>query len=140
MILHFKRLTKALPGLFRAYPTDAGTDLVAIEESTIEPGATALVPVNVAIALPPGYYAFVSGRSSLNARGILTHLGTIDQDFRGPISVAMTNLSKEPFEIKSGDRVAQLIVVPFARPTFREVDELNATERGSRGWGSTGRR
>jgi len=106
----------------------------------IEPGATARVPTNLALALPEGCYGLVAGRSGLNALGILTHIGTIDQGFRGQIQVAMTNLGQEAFVVKPGDRIAQLIILPLLFPTFVEVEELPPSERADRGWGSTGPR
>ena len=139
MEVRYKRFDRNLPGYLRAYPTDAGADLVAVEEITIQPGDTARVPTNLAVALPEGCYAVVSGRSGLNAQGILTHVGTVDQGFRGQISVAMTNLSSQPFLIRRGDRVAQLVVLPFVAPSFIEVGELPPSPRADRGWGSSGR-
>ena len=134
----FRRIDRALPAYRRVYPTDAGVDLISREETLIPPGVTARVPTNMAVTLPECYYATVSGRSGLNAQGILTHLGTVDPGFRGPISVAMTNLSGSPFAIRRGDRVAQLVVLPLAPVSYQEVEELPPGERGERGWGSSG--
>ncbi len=135
----YRRLDADLPAYRRAHPDDAGADLIARQECRLEPGQSGRIPSNIAVALPPGYYALVSGRSSLNSRGILTHLGTIDPGFRGPISVAITNLSGEPFIVQRGDAVAQLVVLPLVVPRFEEAEDLPDSERGERGWGSSGR-
>lgn len=140
MEVRYKRLNKGQPALHRAYPGDAGADLLALEGVVIVRGATARVPTNVALALPEGCYGLVAGRSGLNALGILTHIGTIDQGFRGQIQVAMTNLGQDVFVVQPGDRIAQLIILPCLFPAFVEVDELPPSERAERGWGSSGPR
>src|SRR5574340_733229 len=136
----FKRTDKSLPGPSRPYETDAGTDLIALEPAIIEFGETKVVPSNISVALPDGYYAMVAGRSSVNARGVLTHIGTVDQGYRGIISVAMTNLGKQAYIIERGDRIAQLVILPFLSPEFVEVDELPPSPRADKGWGSSGQR
>ena len=135
----FKRLDNGLPAFRRLYPNDAGADLVALEDTIIPSGATARLATNIAIALPDGHYAVVGGRSGLNSAGILTHLGIIDPGFRGQILVTTTNLSGEPFAVRRGDRIAQLIVLPLVLPAYNEEDELPASPRGERGFGSSGR-
>ncbi|MCL4534427.1 MAG: dUTP diphosphatase [Bacteroidetes bacterium] len=139
VIVRFRRVDPGLPGLHRAHADDAGADLIARDDCTLAPGESGRIPTNVAVELPAGCYAIVSGRSGLNSRGILTHLGTIDPGYRGVIAVAMTNLSGGPFVVKRGDRIAQLVVLPFILPSFEEVDELPDSERGEHGWGSSGR-
>lgn len=139
VVVRFRRIDADLPAFQRAHADDAGADLIARDDRTLAPGESGRIPTNIAIALPDGYYAIVSGRSGLNSRGILTHLGTIDPGYRGIIAVAMTNLSSDLFVVKRGDRIAQLIVLPFAIPRLEETDELPASERGEDGWGSSGR-
>jgi dUTP pyrophosphatase len=120
----------------------AGADLFAAvhEELTLLPGARALVPTGIAIALPPGYEAQVRPRSGLAIRSGVTCLntpGTIDADYRGHVQVVLANLGSEPIVIRRGDRIAQLVVAPVSRATFEPVDELPATSRGIGGFGST---
>src|SRR3989304_9608882 len=134
----FKRLDNGLPAVRRLYPNDAGADLVAVEDTIIPSGATARLATNIAIALPDDHYAVVGGRSGLNSAGILTHLGIIDPGFRGQILVTTTNLSGEPFAVRRGDRIAQLIVQPLVLPVYNEVGELPPRAAGEGGLGSRG--
>jgi dUTP pyrophosphatase len=128
-----------------AYMTEhaAGADLFAAVESeiTLSPGERALVPTGVAIALPEGYEAQVRPRSGLAIRNGVTCLnspGTIDADYRGHVQVVLANLGSEPFVIRRGDRVAQIVVAPVVRAAFETVDELPVTQRADGGFGSTG--
>lgn len=121
----------------------AGADLCAAvsEELTLLPGARALVPTGFAIALPEGYEAQVRPRSGLALRHGVTCLnspGTIDADYRGPVCVVLANLGSEPFVVRRGDRIAQLIVAPVSRARFTAVEELPETARAAGGFGSTG--
>lgn len=123
----------------------AGLDLLAAVPDgapvIIAPGARALVPTGVAIALPAGHEAQVRPRSGLATRHGLTVLnapGTIDADYRGELQVLLVNLGKEPVAIARGMRIAQLIVAPVARAQLREVASLDKTARGTGGFGSTG--
>ena len=121
----------------------AGADLCAAvrEQLTLLPGARALVPTGFSIALPPGYEAQVRPRSGLAIRSGVTCLnapGTIDADYRGEVHVVLANFGNEPFVVRRGDRIAQIVVAPVARASFDLVDELPPTERGAGGFGSTG--
>jgi dUTP pyrophosphatase len=121
----------------------AGADLRAAvrEPLTLLPGARALVPTGLAIALPPGYEAQVRPRSGLALRDGVTCLntpGTIDADYRGEIGVILANLGTAPVTITRGDRIAQLVVAPVSRAHFEVVEELPASYRGEGGFGSTG--
>lgn len=121
----------------------AGADLCAAitEQLTLLPGARALVPTGFSIALPVGYEAQVRPRSGLAIRHGVTCLnapGTIDADFRGEVQVILANFGAEPFVIRRGDRIAQLVVAPVTRAAFEAVDELPASARGEGGFGSTG--
>lgn len=127
-----------------AYATDgsSGVDLRASEAMTIAPGARALVPTGLCIAIPQGFEAQVRPRSGLALKhGIVlpNAPGTIDADYRGEVCVIMMNLGEAPFEIAPGDRIAQLVFAPVARVRWDEADELDETERGAGGFGSTGR-
>lgn len=121
----------------------AGADLFAgIEVAmTLEPGKRELVPTGLHIALPPGYEAQVRPRSGMAYRHGVTVAnapGTIDADYRGEVKVLLINLGSESYRIEPGDRIAQLVVSPVIRASFREVEELPASVRGEGGFGSTG--
>ena len=121
----------------------AGADLVAAIDHAIElaPLERTIVPTGISIALPVGFEAQVRPRSGLAARNGVTLVnapGTIDADYRGEIGVILINLSREPFRITRGMRIAQLVVARHARAVWREVGELDRTARGAGGFGSTG--
>jgi dUTP pyrophosphatase len=123
----------------------AGLDLLAAVPSaapvTIAPGARALVPTGIAIALAGGYEAQVRPRSGLAARHGLTVLnapGTIDADYRGEIQVLLINLGEKPVTVTRGMRIAQMVIAPILRGNILEVASLDQTTRGSGGFGSTG--
>ncbi|MEM8633520.1 MAG: dUTP diphosphatase [Pseudomonadota bacterium] len=130
-----------------AYETSgsAGMDLraaVLVEEPlTLEPGARALVPTGLSMAIPQGFEVQIRPRSGLAAKHGITCLntpGTIDSDYRGEVKVILINLGDTPFVIQRGERIAQIIVAPVTRAGWLEVSALDATERGSGGFGSTG--
>jgi len=121
----------------------AGLDLLAAisADLIILPGQRALVPTGIAIALPAGSEAQVRPRSGLAARNGVTVLntpGTIDADYRGEIQVILINLGHEPFVVKRGTRIAQLVIAPVQHASLTEVRELPDTQRGGGGFGSTG--
>lgn len=128
-----------------AYQTadSAGLDLVAAVEAemVLNPGERALVPTGLAIALPSGYEAQIRPRSGLAFKHGVTLLntpGTIDADYRGELKVLMINLGQEPFAVKRGERIAQMVVAPVTRIAWRQVADLDETARGAGGFGSTG--
>jgi dUTP pyrophosphatase len=123
----------------------AGVDLAAaIPEgkiTRIEPGARLLVPTGFCMALPAGYEAQIRPRSGLALKHGVTTLnapGTIDADYRGEISVLLINLGEKVYCVQRGDRIAQMIVAPVCQATFKNTDTLETTERGTKGYGSTG--
>jgi dUTP pyrophosphatase len=121
----------------------AGADLLAAIDQDIELGPLErkIVPTGISIALPVGFEAQVRPRSGLAAKNGVTVVnapGTVDADYRGEIGVILINLSKEPFRISRGMRIAQLVVARHARAVWREVSELDRTARGASGFGSTG--
>ncbi|MEN3747596.1 dUTP diphosphatase [Sphingomonas sp. HF-S3] len=127
-----------------AYATGgaAGMDVVAAEAIVIAPGARHAVATGFAMAIPEGYEVQVRPRSGLALKHGVTCLntpGTIDSDYRGEVKVILANLGDQPFEIARGDRIAQLVPAPVLRASLTLVDTLDATERGSGGFGSTGR-
>jgi dUTP pyrophosphatase len=126
----------------RSRPGDAGYDLRCLEPLTLAPGARAKVPTGVAIALPAGFCALVVPRSGLAARdGVMPVLGLIDPNFRGELAVTLLNAGAEPFAAEAGDRIAQLLLLPFWAPALTVVDALSPSpdDRGADGWGSSGR-
>jgi len=126
-------------------PLSAGMDLCAAlegEEVVLEPGTWSLIPTGIAIALPEGYEAEVRPRSGLALKHGVTLLnapGTVDADYRGEIGAIMINLGKEPFVIKDGDRIAQLVIHQVYRAELEEVADLPESSRGEGGFGHTGR-
>ena len=120
----------------------AGCDLCYCGEQpiTIYTLDRAFIHTGVHIALPEGYEAQVRGRSGLNKNhGIVVPTGTIDADYRGDIGVVVYNLSREPFTIHPGDRIAQLVICPVIQADWRQVESLDKTDRGDGGFGSTGK-
>jgi dUTP pyrophosphatase len=124
-----------------AHPGDAGADLHACEQLTIDPGDYALVATGVSMAIPEGYGGFVLPRSGLAARSGVTVLnapGLVDSGYRGELKVALINHGPAPLGIEVGDRIAQLVIMAVSTPEYVEVDALEDTERGPGGFGSTG--
>ena len=126
------------------YATDgaAGLDVVSAEDLTLAPGQRHAVATGFAIAIPEGYEVQVRPRSGLALKHGITCLntpGTIDHDYRGEVKVILANLGNEPFDIRRGERIAQLVPAPVTKAAFREVAELSETSRGAGGFGSTGR-
>jgi len=122
----------------RAHPSDAGADLFALEAYEIYPGEQKLVDTGVAVKIPRGFAGFIFNRSSQGKRGItIPHsVGVIDADYRGNLKVLLKNISEDPYLVKPGDRIAQLVVQRVELPTFH--DAWNDTQRGTGGFGSTG--
>jgi dUTP pyrophosphatase len=132
----------ALPG--RAYDGDAGLDLTACDRVTLAPGARAVVPTGIAVAIPDGHAGLVVPRSGLAAEhglSIVNAPGLIDAGYRGELLVVLHNTDRErAFTVEPGMRIAQLVVVPVPQLRLLEVEELSATHRGERGYGSSGHR
>lgn len=127
-----------------SYASDgaAGMDIVAAEGMTLRPGQRAAIATGIALAIPAGWEVQVRPRSGLALKHGVTCLntpGTIDSDYRGEVRVILANLGDEYFEIKRGDRIAQLVPAQVQRAILVEVDTLDDTARGSGGFGSTGR-
>lgn len=138
-----KRLPHGADLPLPAYATQgaAGMDVVAAEDIDLAPGARHAVATGLALAIPEGYEIQVRPRSGLALKHGVTvpnTPGTIDSDYRGELKIIMINHGGEPFSIRRGDRVAQLILAPVTRGTWVEVDTLEHTERGEGGFGSTG--
>ncbi|GAB3436651.1 dUTP diphosphatase [Phycicoccus ginsengisoli] len=137
-----RRLDPDLPVPSYAHPGDAGADLHAALEVVLAPGERTLVPTGVALALPEGYVGLVHPRSGLAARHGITIVnapGTVDAGYRGEVLVNLVNLDPtEPFTVRRGDRIAQLVVQQVARVEFVEVDSLDDSSRGDTGHGASG--
>ena len=124
-------------------PDAAGADLYVLTDGpvTIAPGETVLLHTGLAFAIPKGYVGLVCARSSLGAKKGLApanKVGVVDADYRGEVMVFLHNHSGEPQVVEPGDRVAQLLIVPYLTAEFIRTDELDTTQRGSGGFGSTG--
>jgi dUTP pyrophosphatase len=126
-----------------AYATDgaAGMDVVSAEDVSIAPGARHAVATGLAMAIPPGFEIQVRPRSGLALKHGITvpnTPGTVDSDYRGEVKVILINHGETAFKVRRGDRIAQLVIAPVVRATWLKVDELDDTERGDGGFGSTG--
>ena len=142
--IQIKRLPHGdgLPLPAYATPGAAGLDVVAAEALTLAPGARHAVATGFAVAIPEGYEIQVRPRSGLALKHGVTCLntpGTIDSDYRGELKVIVINHGAEPFPIRRGERIAQLVPAAVQRAAFAEVAELDETSRGAGGFGSTGR-
>lgn len=127
----------------RGTPYAAGADLYALldEPMVIEPGQGVLVPTGLALAIPTGYVGLLLARSGLATKQGLApanKVGVIDSDYRGELMVSLFNHSDQVRTVESGDRVAQLVIVPYLAAGFQETDSLDETGRGAQGFGSTG--
>jgi dUTP pyrophosphatase len=143
MKVFITRLDKDLPIPHYAQAGDAGADVHSRIDIAIAPGERALVPTGISIALPDGYAAFAHPRSGLAIKhgvGMVNAPGTIDAGFRGELQIILINHDlRETFTIKRGDRIAQLVIQKVERADFIEVEELPGSDRGTDGFGSTGR-
>lgn len=136
-----KRLDSDLPLPSHARQGDAGVDLYARESGVLEPGERALVPTGIAVAVPAGYVGLIAPRSGLaieHGVGLVNSPGILDSGYRGEVNVVMVNGGAEIFEYRRGDRIAQLVIVPFTAQEYVAVEELPASDRGADGFGSTG--
>lgn len=122
-----------------AHPGDAGMDLYAVVDMILKPGERASVPTGVAMALPDGYVALVWDKSGVSHKfGVKVLGGVIDSGYRGEYLIGLVNLSQEDFEIKAGQKIAQLLIQKVEHPEMEEVAELDDTSRGDGRFGSTG--
>jgi dUTP pyrophosphatase len=142
--IEVKRLTNGEGLPLPAYASEgaAGLDVVAAEDLTLDPGARYAVATGFALAIPEGFEVQVRPRSGLALKHGITCLntpGTIDSDYRGELKVILANLGAEPFDVRRGERIAQLVPAPVQRASLVEVGELGDTDRGAGGFGSTGR-
>lgn len=130
------------PGAFcptRAHDTDAGLDLYATEEKTVPPYGSAIFDTGVHVELPPFTAGFLKSKSGLNIKHDITSDGLIDIGYTGSIRVKLYNHGPHPYAVRRGDKISQLVVVDIEIPSLEIVDELDKTDRGAGGFGSTGR-
>jgi dUTP pyrophosphatase len=145
MKIHIKRLRKDHPVSLPQYMTEgsSGMDLFASlsQQVTLVPGERKLIPAGISVAIPEGFEGQVRPRSGLAIQkgiGIVNGPGTIDADYRGEVCVLLINFGQEPFTIRNGDRIAQMVISPVTRVTLEEVDDLPPTRRQGGGFGHTG--
>ena len=138
--MDLQRLDFDLPVPGYAHPGDAGIDLYA-DKYAIVTGETVLISTGVAVAVPDGHVGLVCPRSGLSKHGVTVANapGVIDSGYRGEVMVRLTTTSKNPYRVHRGDRIAQLLIIPIVRPEVNVVVDLDDTERGTGGFGSTGR-
>jgi dUTP diphosphatase len=137
-----QRLDAGLPLPASAHAGDAGIDLSSAVDMVLGSLERATIPTGIALAIPDGYAGYVQPRSGLAARdgiGIVNSPGLIDSGYRGEVKVVLINLGAEKFEVRRGDKIAQLVVLAVPQATLVEVDELPPSARGEKGFGSTGR-
>lgn len=140
MILKIKKLDPNAIIPTRANPTDAGADLYALEDVKIQPNTRALIRTGISLEVPESYYARIAPRSGLAYKsGIDVLAGVVDSSYRGEVGVILLNTDNQKiFNIRAGDRIAQLIIEAHYNMTIKEVDSLSDTTRGDGGFGSTG--
>lgn len=143
--VRIKKLDKN--AIIPTYGTDyaAGCDIYAKvdDKETIKPGETKLIKTGIAMEVPVGYAALIYARSGLASKKGLApanKVGVVDSDYRGEIMVALHNHSNEVREIEDGERIAQIVITPYIKAVFEEVNELDETKRGEGGFGSTGKK
>ncbi len=143
MFIEVKKLNDKAKLPCRATADSAGADLCACinDDIALMPGERRLIPTGIAIAVPTGFGGFVFPRSGLSSKfgvSLANCVGVIDSDYRGEVKVPVINHSSEPYTIKAGERIAQLVIMPVDLCEYGFSDELDKTERGEGGFGSTG--
>lgn len=135
------KLDKDAKKLDRAHQTDAGLDIFSRDEDFwLWPGHSHIFDTGVHIQLPPGTWAKVESKSGLNVNASIASLGgTIDEPYRGSIAVKLYNFGNERYQFRKGDKIAQMVILPYLTPEIEYVDELDPSDRGDAGFGSTGR-
>jgi len=140
MKIKIKKLDKKARLPEYAHTTDAGMDLSSLEDLIIDPGESIICKTGIAMAIPVGYVGLIWDKSGVAAKKeIKTMGGVIDAGYRGEVGVILKNLSQEKYEIKVGQKIAQMLIQKVEQPELLEVEELDNTDRGDSGFGSTGR-
>ena len=138
---YFKKANPLLP-VFppqRKLAGDVGYDLTVVGEHIVPPFGELSISHNICIELPPLVWALVAPRSSSRQKGLLVHLGVIDNGYRGPLLAIVRNFTASEVRVQQGESIAQLLLFPIVSEEFHEIPELSPTERGENGFGSTGR-
>lgn len=138
MKLKVKKLVENAKLPERKREGDAGLDLYCIEDVEILPNEIKLVSTGIAIEIPKGYFGLIKDRSGLASKGLHVLAGVVDENYRGEVKVVMINFGKEKIKLEKFSRIAQLIIIPYAKVEVEEVEELSETERGEKGFGSSG--
>jgi dUTP pyrophosphatase len=123
----------------RAHADDAGLDLYSLEDTLLEPRQGKMARTGIALALPEHHVGMIADRSSLAKKGLKTAGGIIDAGYRGEIQIVIWNISAEPIQLRRGERIAQMLIIPIATPAVKEVTTLDETARGEKGFGSSGK-
>lgn len=140
-----KKIDTSIPTPSRAHPTDAGIDLYSAQDILIfpsiyvDPSNMAKIRTGIAIELPQDHVGIIHDRSSVGSHGIKVMGGVIDEGYRGEIIVCLANISDRIYKVKKGDKIAQMVVYPIAKPEIVVADELSESDRGQNGFGSTGK-
>jgi dUTP pyrophosphatase len=140
--IKYKKLSQNATAPESSSEDDAGYDLFAAHDGCMSGGGRGIIKTNISIELPEGYYGQLEGRSGLAVKsGIAVLGGIIDPNYRGDIGVILVNLDNEKtFVYKKGDKICQMVIKPYIKPQMIEADELSATDRGEKGFGSSGER
>lgn len=139
LIIKYKLLHPSLTPPTKAHDTDAGWDLYSALCTTVYPGEVLKIPTGIAISIPTGYVGIIKGRSSVSSQGIDIFGGVIDSGYIGELSILLYNTNKEhDFYVGYGHKIAQMLILPVPDVEFLEVDSLEETQRGEKGWGSSG--
>ncbi len=138
MEIKIKRMVPGAKAPAYAHPGDAGMDLFSCVDVILAPGETKAVPTGIQMSIPQGYVGLVWDKSGISIKGVHRLAGVVDAGYRGEVRVVMANLGAEPFEIKAGMKIAQMLIQPVEAPTIVESDTLDDTSRGAGGFGSTG--
>jgi len=138
MKLRVKRISAEAKLPVYQHPGDAGMDLFAAEEVTLGPGDVKAVPTGIMMAIPEGYVGLIWDKSGISLLGVHRLAGVVDAGYRGEVRVVMVNLGKEPYVIKKGMKIAQMLIQPVETVAIVEAEELDETSRGEGGFGSTG--
>ena len=137
--INFKRFDPLGCPPSRGTEGSAGWDLYACENKLVLAGWTVKIDTGIGIELPPQYEAQIRPRSSLSSYGILVHFDTVYSDYRGRLLVIMSSLGGDPYLVRAGDKIAQLVIAPVVTVAFYAAETLGDTKRGTGGYGSTGR-
>ncbi len=139
MELKVRRINKDARLPRYGHPGDAGLDLFSVVEAVLKPGEAFAVPTGIQTAIPSGFVGLIWDKSGISLSGVHRLAGVVDAGYRGEIKIVMINLSGSDFVVSKGMKIAQMLIQPVVGVTVSETDDLDDTERGEGGFGSTGR-